>query len=108
MSLFSFHGRGIYNGVIPHPRWSTTWRRPRRDMGGAPPALGANGRAHTDLSYVQFSGSQGIASLDMGFPVRYSHQATELVDPADIDGLVTLLDAALDRVTSDLDLVRAP
>lgn len=107
MSLFSFHGRGTLNGVIPHPALVDLMEEAARDM-GVPLQRSVHMGALTDLSYVQFSGSQGIASLDMGFPVRYSHQATELVDPADIDGLVTLLDAALDRVTSDLDLVRAP
>jgi putative aminopeptidase FrvX len=44
----------------------------------------------------------------MGFPVRYSHQALEVVDPVDVDHLVSLLDTALDRITPDLRLVRAP
>ena len=53
-------------------------------------------------------GDQGVACLDVGFPVRYSHQALEVVDPADLSGLVSLLDAALDRITPDLELTRAP
>jgi len=40
--------------------------------------------------------------------VRYSHQATEVVDPADVSALVSLLDAALDGISPTLDLVRAP
>jgi hypothetical protein len=31
-----------------------------------------------------------------------------VVDPADIEGLVSLLDATLDRITPDLELIRAP
>ena len=50
----------------------------------------------------------GVASLDVGIPVRYSHQSLEVVDPTDIEGLVTLLDAALDRIAPDLELIRAP
>jgi putative aminopeptidase FrvX len=53
-------------------------------------------------------GPQGVACLDVGVPVRYSHQATEVVDPTDIEALVTLLDATLDRIGRDLDLIRAP
>ena len=53
-------------------------------------------------------GPEGVACLDVGFPVRYSHQALEVVDPEDIAGLVSLLDAALDRITPDLELTRSP
>ena len=49
-----------------------------------------------------------MACIDVGVPVRYSHQALEVVDPTDIEGLVTLLDATLDRVTPELELIRAP
>jgi putative aminopeptidase FrvX len=107
MSMFSFHGRGTLNGVIPHPALV-------RLMEEAATAAGTGLQrsvqvgALTDLSYVQFLGERGIACIDLGFPVRYSHQATELVDPSDVEGLVRLLDAALDRVTSGLELDRAP
>jgi putative aminopeptidase FrvX len=49
-----------------------------------------------------------VACLDVGVPVRYSHQALEVVDPTDIEGLVSVLDAALDRITPDLELIRSP
>jgi putative aminopeptidase FrvX len=53
-------------------------------------------------------GPDGVACLDIGVPVRYSHQATEVVDPTDIEALVTLLDVTLDRIDHSLDLIRAP
>jgi putative aminopeptidase FrvX len=46
--------------------------------------------------------------VDLGVPVRYSHSALEVVDPDDVAGLVAVLEAALDRITPDLELVRAP
>jgi len=49
----------------------------------------------TDLSYIQFTGTTGVACLDLGVPVRYSHSALEVADPRDITALVSLLDAAL-------------
>lgn len=107
MSLFSFHGRGTLNGVIPHP--ALVWlAETAASSAGVPLQRSVHVGALTDLSYVQFLGDLGVACLDMGFPVRYSHQATEVVDPVDVEGLVRVLDAALDRITSDLDLVRAP
>jgi len=107
MSLFSFHGRGTLNGVIPHPALVRLM-----DAAAAGAGLALQRTAHTgaltDLSYIQFIGDKGVACLDVGFPVRYSHQALEVVDPADLSGLVSLLDAALDRITPDLELIRAP
>ena len=107
MSLFSFHGRGTLNGVIPHPALVRLM-----DQAAAGAGVTVQRSAHTgaltDNSYIQFMGDQGVACLDVGFPVRYSHQALEVVDPADLAGLVTLLDAALDRITPDLELTRVP
>ncbi len=47
-----------------------------------------------------------FACLDLGFPMRYSHSALEVVDPADLDGLARLIDLMLDRITPDLRLTR--
>ncbi|MEY3531995.1 MAG: hypothetical protein RI979_19, partial [Pseudomonadota bacterium] len=62
--------------------------------------------ALTDLSYIQFMGTEGVACLDVGFPMRYSHSALEVVDPADLEGLVTLLDTALSAITPNMILTR--
>jgi putative aminopeptidase FrvX len=107
ISLFSFHGRGTLNGVIPHPALVRLMERSAADA-GVPLQRTAHTGALTDLSYIQFMGPDGVAALDLGVPVRYSHQALEVVDPLDVERLVTLLDAALDRITPDLRLVRAP
>ncbi len=107
ISLYSFHGRGTLNGVIPHP---ALVRLMESAAGAAnlPLQRSAHTGALTDLSYIQFMGPEGVACLDVGFPMRYSHSALEVVDPDDLSGLVTLLDAALDRITPDLHLTRAP
>jgi putative aminopeptidase FrvX len=107
MSLFSFHGRGTLNGVIPHPALVRLVEAAAGDA-GVPLQRSVHVGALTDLSYIQFQGDQGVACLDLGFAVRYSHQATELMDPADLDGLVTLLAASLDAITPELELIRAP
>ena len=107
ISMFSFHGRGTLNGVIPHPALVRLLDAAAADRG-----LRLQRSAHTglltDLSYIQFTGPQGVACLDVGVPVRYSHSALEVVDPRDIAGLVGLLDTALDRIGPGLELVRAP
>jgi len=107
ISLYSFHGRGTLNGVIPHPALV----RLAEDAATAA-GLGLQRSAHTgaltDLSYIQFMGREGVACLDVGFPMRYSHSALEVVDMADLEGLSRLLDQMLDGITPSLALTRSP
>ena len=107
MALYSFHGRGTLNGVIPHPALVALVEQ-AAETAAIPLQRSAHTGALTDLSYIQFSGTEGVACLDLGFPMRYSHSALEVVDTGDLDQLVTLLDAALDGVTPDLTLTRRP
>ena len=71
MSLFSFHGRGTLNGVIPHPslvnlmELSAEQKKIKLQRSAQVGVL-------TDLSYIQQLGN-GVASIDIGFPLRNSH-----------------------------------
>jgi putative aminopeptidase len=107
ISLYSFHGRGTLNGVIPHPALVRLAEEVAASSG-----LNLQRSAHTgaltDLSYIQFMGPEGVACLDVGFPMRYSHSALEVVDTGDLEGLATLLDRMIDRITPDLVLTRSP
>ncbi len=105
MSLYSFHGRGTLNGVIPHPALVRLMEDAAAAQ-GLPLQRSAHTGALTDLSYIQFMGPEGVACLDVGFPMRYSHSALEVVDLGDLAGLVTLLNAALSRITPGFDLSR--
>jgi putative aminopeptidase len=107
ISLYSFHGRGTLNGVIPHPAL-VRLMEDAAEAAGLPLQRSAHTGALTDLSYIQFMGPEGVACLDVGFPMRHSHSALEVVDTADLDALARLLDAALDRITPALQLNRAP
>ncbi|MFT5894919.1 MAG: putative aminopeptidase FrvX, partial [bacterium] len=57
------------------------------------------------LSYVQLVG-RGVASIDMGFPMRYSHSAREVCDLLDLVSLAKLLDFALGSIGPDFSLNR--
>ena len=59
----------------------------------------------TDLSYVQLVG-EGVAAIEVGFPMRYSHSALECCDLSDLEGLTRLLIAALARIGPDFALNR--
>jgi putative aminopeptidase FrvX len=104
MSLYSFHGRGTLNGVIPHPAMVHLFES-AADAQNIPLQRSAQSGILTDLSYVQLVG-EGVASIDMGFPMRYSHSALELCDLNDLVSLSKLLDAAIRGIGPDFSLDR--
>jgi putative aminopeptidase FrvX len=105
ISLYSFHGRGTLNGLIPHPALVRLFEE-AATAEGLPLQRSAHTGALTDASYIQFMGDEGVACLDLGFPMRYSHSALEVVDPADLDALATLLAAGLGRIAPGFRLDR--
>ena len=104
MSLYSFHGRGTLNGVIPHPAMVNLIET-TAEAKGIPLQRSAQTGILTDLSYVQLVGS-GVACVDLGFPMRYSHSAREICDLRDLEALGQLLVAALERIGPDFSLNR--
>ncbi len=104
MSLYSFHGRGTLNGVIPHPALVALFEGAASDTG-----LNLQRSAHTgaltDNSYVQLVG-QGVAAIDLGFPCRYTHSSLEVCDLSDLVGLTQLLIEGLRRIGPGFSLDR--
>ncbi len=102
MSLYSFHGRGTLNGTIPHPGLVSLFQNAAREK-----CLVLQRSAQvgvlTDSSYVQLV-RRGVAVIDMGFPCRYTHSAMEVCDVADLEGLASLLVAALPRIGREFSL----
>jgi putative aminopeptidase FrvX len=104
MSLYSFHGRGTLNGVIPHPAL-VRLVEDAAEAEGLPLQRSAQVGVLTDLSYVQTVG-EGVAAIDLGFPMRHSHSALECCDLRDLEGLTQLLAATLSRIDATLTLER--
>lgn len=104
MSLYSFHGRGTLNGVIPHPAMVRLMEE-TAEAKGIPLQRSAQVGVLTDLSYVQLVG-EGVASIDVGFPMRYSHSAGEMCDLRDLDALANLLTNAIAALGPDFSLSR--
>jgi putative aminopeptidase FrvX len=104
MSLYSFHGRGTLNGVLPHPGLVDLFEKiaSTEDM---PLQRSAQVGVLTDLSYVQTVGS-GVASIDLGFPMRYSHSSLEVCQVSDLEDLSNLLIAGIARIGPDFALER--
>lgn len=104
MSLYSFHGRGTLNGVLPHPALVLLFENTAYAENITLQRSAQTG-VLTDLSYVQLVG-EGVASIDIGFPMRYSHSSREVCDLRDLVGLSKLILAALPRITPDFPLLR--
>ena len=104
ISLYSFHGRGTLNGVIPHPALVRLFEQTAAAH-NIPLQRSAQTGVLTDLSYVQLLGD-GVAALDIGFPMRHSHSALECCDLADVQALTDLTLAAIARITPGFSLSR--
>ncbi|MDP3527248.1 MAG: M42 family peptidase, partial [Hoeflea sp.] len=104
ISLYSFHGRGTLNGVIPHPAMVTLFERTAAKL-GMPLQRSAQVGVLTDLSYVQLVG-EGVASIDIGFPMRHSHSTVECCDLGDLEAMVELAVAAIAGIGPDFKLTR--
>ena len=104
ISLYSFHGRGTLNGTMPHPALVDLFEK-SAIAEAIPLQRSAQVGVLTDSSYVQLVG-QGAASIDVGFPCRYTHSSLEICDLDDLVNLTRLVVAAIARVTSSLPLNR--
>ena len=104
ISLYSFHGRGTLNGTIPHPAMVTLFER-SADRLGMKLQRSAHTGALTDSSYVQFVG-EGVASIDVGFPMRYSHSSLEVCDLRDLEQLTELVVDAIASIDAGFSLDR--
>jgi putative aminopeptidase FrvX len=82
ISLYSFHGRGTLNGVIPHPALVSLMEDTAAAL-SLPLQRSAQVGVLTDLSYVQLLGD-GVASIDVGYPMRHSHSTIECCDLRDL------------------------
>ena len=104
MSLYSFHGRGTLNGTIPHPALVKLFSDTAGKEGIALQRSAQVG-VLTDSSYVQLVNA-GVAAIDIGFPVRYTHSSLEVCDLADLVGLTHLLVKGIERIDRGFSLDR--
>ncbi|HZD54361.1 MAG TPA: M42 family metallopeptidase [Woeseiaceae bacterium] len=104
ISLYSFHGRGTLNGTIPHPALVRLFETTAGTIGTGLQRSAQTGIL-TETSYVQLVGG-GVASIDVGFPMRYSHSSLEVCDLADLEALTRLLTAAIGGIDASFSLDR--
>lgn len=102
--LYTFHGRGTLNGTIPHQGLVDLTHSTAEDE-GIPLQRFAGLGILTDTAYVQLEGN-GMASLELGFPTRYTHTPVEVANIQDIIQLGELLAALIRRIDPSFDLNR--
>lgn len=101
MGLYSFHGRGTLNGVIPHPGLVAMVEEAAGAL-KSPLQKHATVGLLTDASYVQFVNG-GTPSLDLCWPTRYTHTGVEMCSLDDLEGLLTLVTGIVSRFPRDWD-----
>ena len=104
VSLFSFHGRGTLNGVIPHPAIIEIFEKVAKTKKINLQRSARTGLL-TDSSYVQHVG-KGVACIDLGFPVRYTHSQNEVCDLKDLILLKKLLIKSIKNINSKFNLLK--
>ncbi len=104
ISLYSFHGRGTLNGTLPHPALVTLFAEAASGA-GLNLQRSAQSGVLTETAYVQLV-SEGVATIDVGFPCRYTHSSLEVCDLNDLTGLADLLRSALRGIGPGFSLDR--
>ena len=105
MSMYSFHGRGTLNGLIPHPSLVDLFKKVSTKE-KINLQRSATVGVLTDSSYVQLV-DKGVAAIDMGFPIRYSHSSREVCNLNDLIDLENLLYKAITSIDKNFSLMRA-
>ncbi len=101
---YTFHGRGTLNGLIPNPKL----RQYVTDVAareGIPlqHSVFLGGLGETSYAAVV---KEGIPSVDVAFPARYTHAPIEVGSVPDMQLMIELLAAALWGIDGKLDLSR--
>jgi putative aminopeptidase FrvX len=104
MSMYSFHGRGTLNGLLPHPNLVNLFKLVSKKNNINLQKSATTG-VLTDSSYVQLI-HKGVAAIDMGFPIRYSHSSREVCDIRDLTDLEILLIKAIMNIDKNFSLIR--
>lgn len=104
VELLTFHGRGTLNGVLPHEGLFELAKDCAKSAGVPLQRTIAYGML-MDSSYVQLE-EKGVATLDMGFPTRYTHTPVETCCARDIEQLITLCCEMTIRIDENFHLPR--
>jgi putative aminopeptidase FrvX len=91
-------------GLVPHPALVRAVEGAAHDC-SAELQLQALIGVITDAAFLPMASADGIAAVDVGIPVRYSHSPIETAQLSDLSATIQVLHALMARVGS-LDLAR--
>ena len=104
LSRMSFHGRGTLGGLIPHPALVRGVEESALERGAKLQFEAVIG-VITDAAFLPMASGDGIAAVDVGIPVRYTHSPVETAQLSDLTATIEVLHSLMLRVGS-LDLER--
>lgn len=104
VGLYNFHSRGTLNGTIAHPGLYRLALETAKLNSIALQEFSTIGML-TDAAYVQLEENY-VATIDMGYPARYTHTPVETVDLDDVGDLSRLVSAMVCKITPDFVLNR--
>jgi putative aminopeptidase FrvX len=89
VGLYTFHGRGTLNGLIPHPKMVKMVEEAASKLKMKLQRHATVGML-TDASYVQFV-EDGVPCIDLSWPTRYTHTGIETCSINDLENLEQLV-----------------
>lgn len=104
ISILNSSSWSPFNGSLPHPGLVELARQASVQTGIALQRSVEPGPAHGS-AWIQRSG-QGLAAVDLGWPLRYPHTAIETCELSDLDALSSLVWAMLQAMGPEFKLDR--
>jgi putative aminopeptidase FrvX len=105
VTQMNFHGRGTLGGLIPNPGLRRFLELTAEEL-QLPYQREVIIGVITDDAFTQLAGTEGTAMAHLSVPIRYSHAPIETADLRDIRWCAVLLNEAVTRFSSSLDLRR--
>jgi putative aminopeptidase FrvX len=90
LSRLTFHGRGTLGGLVPHPGLVRTVEEAAAAR-SVPLQYDAVIGCLNDASYLPMATAEGIATISLGIPCRYTHSPVETAQLSDVEHAATLL-----------------
>lgn len=104
INMYSFHGRGTLNGVIAHMGLAQLVQKTAEKYSIKYSHFASRGLL-TDATYVQNVGL-GVATIDLGFPIKYAHSPYEVCNIEDINLLGELCTKTILEIDKDFSIKR--
>jgi putative aminopeptidase len=102
INSYSFHGRGTLGGVIPNQKLKKIIKDSARKSSIVTQDNVFYGGL-TDASFLLLE-NNGIPSIELGIPVRYTHSTFEACDTRDVENLIRLLINFIISLVEPVDL----